>query len=301
MEIREKSVFPRHKVCGEFLSPALASILDELGVWCDCEAYGPPRLERARLVLGKYEKEWRLAEPARGLSRYALDQALLNAAIDRGAVLVREAAIPIEDGSVLATGRNRKAARGARLFGFKAHFTGPADDAISLFFLDGGTYAGVSAVEQGITNVCGLAPEETLRLFDFQPDELIRQDDRLRQRLEPLSRTAKWLMTGPLVFGPGFPSVPAWYPAGDALGFVDPFTGSGLLAAVATGRLAGRAAAEHRAVRDYLRLCDAALGSQYRVARLFRESIECGIAEWLARWIPGEWLFRWTRPGFRTA
>ena len=66
-----------------------------------------------------------------------------------------------------------------------------------------------------------------------------------------------WLITGPLVFADSLPPLsrePA-YLAGDALGFIDPFTGSGILSAVLTGKLAGAAAARRTPNNEYLRQC----------------------------------------------
>jgi hypothetical protein len=112
----------------------------------------------------------------------------------------------------------------------------------------------------------------------------------------------QWLITGPLVFRDGFraPPVPGEYPAGDALGFVDPFTGSGILAALLTGRMAGHAAAHGHAEAGHIRDCRRALGRQYSVAGLLRRAITSGWAEHLAGWTPGEWLFRLTRPSLLT-
>ena len=69
--------------------------------------------------------------------------------------------------NVITTGRSSQSRRGGRLFGFKAHFDGPADDAVELYFA-GSMYVGVNCVEDGFTNVCGLAPEEHLRRCRFR-------------------------------------------------------------------------------------------------------------------------------------
>ncbi len=58
------------------------------------------------------------------------------------------------------------------MFGFKAHFEGPVNDAVELFFFRG-CYVGVSAIENGITNICGIAPEETLRACEFHMDDFL--------------------------------------------------------------------------------------------------------------------------------
>jgi hypothetical protein len=256
-----------------------------------------------KLHFGRHEKMWRLPAPAFGLSRYRLDQLLLDAALARGAKLVCEAFPSEGQPAIFAHGRKAKAAaqKGSRLFGFKAHFSGPVDDAVELFF-NSRAYAGVSAVEGGITNICGLAPESLLASHGFDIDHLVGGWSALRARIRPLARTMDWMITGPLLFRRAFhsPGGERQYPAGDALGFIDPFTGSGILSAVVTGRLAGEAAARNLSAKAYLRQCARLLRFQYWVSSLARFAILSGLAEELARWLPGELLFNLTRPHVAT-
>jgi len=296
----EKSAFPRHKVCGEFLSPEIAPLLDGLGVWARFAQAHPASLKQINLYLGSRRKNWKLAEPAFGLSRYALDELLIRHAAACGATVVRDTGgAPSASGppTVLAHGRKTSAPKGSRLFGFKAHFSGPVDDSVDLFFFSG-CYAGVSAVENGITNVCALAPESFLQHHHFHMDAVLEQSLPLRERLAPLTRKMDWLITGPLVFRDNFHGPPSEniYCAGDALGFVDPFTGSGILAALLTGRIAGFAAARHLPAADYVRQCRSSLGIQYHTTSILRALVQNGIAEKLARFVPGRWLFELTRP-----
>jgi menaquinone-9 beta-reductase len=297
VRLYEKSHFPRHKVCGEFLSPEIQPALESLGVWNDFLRAGPCSIRSVQLHFGRREKAWRLPAPAFGLSRYRFDQLLASAAVSRGADLVCGTLHPaVGETTVVAHGRKAAAQKGSRLFGFKAHFTGPASEVVELFF-QSGAYAGVSSVENGITNVCALAPESRLAAHGFDIDRLVQSWGPLRDRLAGLSRTMDWLITGPLLFGRARHANSAnHYPAGDALGFIDPFTGSGILSAVLTGRLAGSAAARNLPSTDYLRQCERLLRSQYRVSSLVRFAILSGLAESLARWLPGELLFSLTRP-----
>jgi hypothetical protein len=263
-----------------------------MGLWSAFLAAGPARITRAVLHLGTHPKRFSL-EPAYSLSRYSLDHLLLRQAILRGADLRVEAAKPGEAPTVLAHGRQASAQAGERLFGFKAHFRGPVDDAVELFFFRG-CYVGVSSVENQFTNVCGLAPERLLRECGFAPEALFNEP--LRERVAPLERAMEWLITGPLVFHDEFQGRTRVYLAGDALGFVDPFTGSGVLAALLTGGLAGRAAAQGRSVQDHQAACRRVLGRQYSVASLLRRLLGAGLAEKLAAFVPGRILYRMTRP-----
>ncbi len=294
----EKSRFPRHKVCGEYLSPEVLPVLRALGAWDSILEARPAVMRRLILHFRSSEKRCMLPESAFGLSRYCLDQLLFNAAIKSGARnQVEPLPEPFAGSTVLAYGRKNASPRGNRLFGFKAHFTGPANDAVELFFFDG-CYVGVNAVEDGITNVCGLGPENILSRFDFDMDAVVASSKPLANRLEPLARQWKWLTTGPLVFQNAFRSGSEFssYPAGDALSFVDPFTGSGMLSALTTGRLAGIAAARGTPVHEYIDQCRRRLERPYQFSALFRGLLANGWGEGLAGLVPGQLLVWLTRP-----
>jgi len=294
VRVIEKSRLPRHKVCGEFFSPEIEIELDRLGAWSAFLAAGPARVRRIILHFGSREKTSRLAEPAFGLSRYTFDRMMLDQARGAGADLASE--LGDEVPQIVATGRRATGSpRGQRLFGFKTHFKGPADDAVELFFFERG-YVGVTAIEGGRTNVCGLAPESFLSRFGFDYDAIVMQCPALRDRLQPLERVTPWFSTGPLQYGQAFANGGDAYPAGDALSFIDPFTGSGLLAAVRSGAMAGRAAAIGQPVAEYLRDCRASLRQPFQVAGVLRRALEGGWAEKLAAWAPSRLLFALTRP-----
>jgi flavin-dependent dehydrogenase len=297
VDLFEKSRFPRHKVCGEFLSPEIAEVLDRLGVWGNLEAEHPAVIRRLALYFRSGEKHSNLPETAFGLSRYRFDALLFDEAVRLGARVSREAGETGNGPVVIAHGRKAAVRKGRRVFGFKAHFQGPVDDAVELFFF-GGCYVGLNPVENGVTNVCGLGPEDLLMSRGFDIDEVVRSFKPLRERLAPLARSMDWLKVGPLVYGNRFAGDVAEgeYPAGDALQFVDPFTGSGLLSAVTAGRLAGIAAARGTPSRDYIRECRRRLEAPFQVSSLLRTALATGWAERLAAFVPGSWLVHLTRP-----
>ncbi len=297
VQVIERARLPRHKVCGEFLSPEIEPELRALGVWDAFTAARPARVERVALCFGARRKEARLPEAAWGLSRYAFDALLLGQAQSAGAQITQTWAGPAgQPATVLACGRRSpETRRGRRQFGFKAHFEGPVNDAVELYFFDG-CYAGVSAIEDGRTNVCGLGPEDFLARFHFAYDDVLRRSPALAERLAPLHRVIPWVSTGPLEYGQRFHPGPEPYPAGDALSFVDPFTGSGLLAAVRSGAIAGRAAARRETSQAYLAQCHASLKKPFQVASLLRRMVANGWAERLAGMAPPALLFALTRP-----
>jgi flavin-dependent dehydrogenase len=107
-----------------------------------------------------------------------------------------------------------------------------------------------------------------------------------------------WLTTGPLYFRDRLndPPPPGQYPTGDQVSFVDPFTGTGILAALVSGAAAGQAAAIGRSPIEYLEETARRLRPALRVSAIFRWAIEAGVADRLLRWIPSSWLVGWTRP-----
>lgn len=306
VDLFERSKLPRHKVCGEFVSPEMLPLLEALGVAREFSDRGPARIGRLLLQFGSRKKVAALPESAYGLSRYAFDDLLFRRAVEAGARHVSSpAAADPTPPVVIAHGRkDAVSGKGGRIFGFKAHYRGPAGDAIELHFFDGG-YVGINAVENGVTNVCGLARESLLAGIGFEYDALIEAVPSLRDRLGPLTRSMDWLTTGPLVYGNRFEETPreGVYPAGDALSFVDPFTGSGMYCAVVSGMIAGRSAARGVAAADHLRECREALGRPFAFASFFRSVVAAGWAEHLLPLVPGAWLYRLTRPrrtrGFR--
>jgi flavin-dependent dehydrogenase len=297
--VYEKSRFPRHKVCGEFLSHGVAEVFAELGLWDSFRALNPATMTRLELHFPTRTFRYSLPNPCFGLSRFVLDEWLRQQAVAAGADWRQEPAPPADAVGtrvVLAHGRKEAAPKGSRVFGFKAHHRGPATDAIELHFFDG-CYVGVNPAGNGVVNVCGLGPEAVLARYGFDYDALCDRIPSLRARRQTLTRQAEWLSVGPLVYRnpPRAAMHEGVYPAGDALGFVDPFTGTGMFNALLSGMLAGRAAARGEDVGIYLRECGRLLHRPFLVSSLFRKALETGLAERGAGWMPGWLLFRLTR------
>lgn len=298
VEIYEKSRFPRHKVCGEFLSGQAAGLLRHLGVWPAIAAEAVP-IREMLVTFGHRQRRATLPEPAWGLSRRRLDELLLDAARERGAAFFREPGGPGPQRTIVATGRHSRQPKGERLFGFKAHFTGASSERVELYFFGEGSYLGVSPVEGGRVNVCGIAPEGLLARYGFEVDAMLGAYPVLAERLRPLHREWEWLHVGPVTFrAPGSEALlrEGEYCCGDALGFVDPFTGSGILTALLTGTLAGRAAARGESVAAYVTNCRRRLYPAYLASQVFRHALARGWAELFVPWVPLSWLFTLTRP-----
>ena len=115
VRIFEKSAFPRHKVCGEFLSPAILPLLRRAGCEAGFLQLRPAVLRSIRLHFGTRVIRHPLPESAYGLSRYELDRLLLEHAASAGAQVVREHWSTAAQGVavILAAGRRSIAPAGA--------------------------------------------------------------------------------------------------------------------------------------------------------------------------------------------
>ncbi len=155
VSILEAGAYPRHRVCGEFITGLSASTIDRLGL--------APFLADAQLhrevtwfLRERPLRHQTLSEPAFALSRHALDQRLANAFIAAGGDLrthTRADLTDAPDGRIFATGR-----RPARpeWIGLKCHaFDLPLVSELELH-LGNHAYVGLCAVEDGRINVSGL-------------------------------------------------------------------------------------------------------------------------------------------------
>jgi menaquinone-9 beta-reductase len=284
----DKSKFPRHKVCGEFLDAQTAPWLLALG---DLRY---EYINRVSLIWPQAQKDFALPRPAFGISRYQLDSALLNSALRQGATFVNEARAPHAN-AIVAHGRKASQVKGARQFGYKVHIRGRQNDAVELYFHSSG-YTGVNPIEDGLTNVCGLASEADLKRHNWNPLEFLLSQPHLAPRLQACQLNMDWLFTGPLEYGPTDPT--EGYAAGDALNFTDPFTGSGMLCALLSGRLAARSLHEGRSANEHRQAARKLLGSPYSISSLLRKTLRWPIAPYAVQLLPGRALYQLSRPRF---
>lgn len=191
----DRNHFPRHKVCGEFLSPESRSMLNTLGLHGVVESLQPVLINRTRLIISSGNTlEIPLPSAALGVSRFLLDSTLHRAASSSG-VHVQTATtvtsvlpsdrgfiIHAKQGEVSHTYRARAviAAWGANCrsglpghqpvgsvknayIGVKSHFSGiEMEPVVELYFFDGG-YLGISPIEGGLVNVAALLKREAFR------------------------------------------------------------------------------------------------------------------------------------------
>ena len=159
--VHEALAYPRHRVCGEFICGVSKTSLQDLGV---CDALRDARLLRTTAWFRGGECLYRapLPVPALGISRYALDQRLADTFREAGGMLrTRErfgpknggGDVPEPPGVVWTAGR--QVVR-SEWIGLKMHALDLETRADLELHLGDHAYAGVSAVEDGRVNVCGL-------------------------------------------------------------------------------------------------------------------------------------------------
>lgn len=157
--IREAGRYPRHRVCGEFITGLGTETIQALGIGETLTDARPAEtvawFDRRGAILQRH-----LPGRALCLSRHRLDQQLAALFEEHGGDLQtneRTAATPSE-GTVLACGR--KPDSRSRLVGLKQHFHGLELAADLEMHLGRGTYVGLTRVEDGAVNVCGLFRHE---------------------------------------------------------------------------------------------------------------------------------------------
>jgi flavin-dependent dehydrogenase len=262
----ERGRFPRHKVCGEFVS---AECLALLKVLLDPRHAALLRdavtIPGARLFLDSRTLSTVIDPSAASIARLDLDLALWESAesagvdarqqvsvrsvVGTGPFRVATSAGEFESRAVInASGRwsnlhasAGKAAQPERWIGIKAHFSEPSPNpSVDLYFFDGG-YCGVQPVElnaahsgNGRVNACAMVRANVASTL---PDVFARHPA-LRERSlrwQPLSDPVS---TSPLIFRKPHPQRDGTLMAGDAAGFVDPFVGDGISLAVRSASLA---------------------------------------------------------------
>jgi len=216
----EQTTYPRHKLCGEFLSPESQASFRRLGVLATVAEAGAQSINRVRLsdASGR-STEHALPDTAWGLSRYRLDALLFRTAcaagaegrpdtratdvrgtLDRGFV-VKTTAGPVRGDIVL--GAYGRRSRLDRTFGrpfletaspyvaFKAHFEGPSVPASIEVHSAPGGYCGVSPIEARKANVCWIGRVDTLKSAGGTAESMLsvlRENPALNARLRGLTR-----------------------------------------------------------------------------------------------------------------
>lgn len=158
--VLEAGSYPRHKVCGEFVSGRGRDVLRRLEIEPKLMAAGAKAGSSVEFFADTFRAGQRaLPDEALCLSRHAMD-AVLAAELKRlGGKLVtgKRATNELGEGFVRATGRRPQANdEGWRYFGLKAHVRGAALESDLEMHLTTSGYVGLCRIEGDDVNVCGL-------------------------------------------------------------------------------------------------------------------------------------------------
>ena len=270
----ERGHFPRHKVCGEFVSAESLELLKDLLA----PNHHPlitdaPRINRSRIFLDNAELDAKINPPAASITRFDLDSALWQSALSSGVDARGDCQVQAVEGTgpftvvgggnvvegravINATGRwsnlTSPATRARastskdrpenRWIGIKAHFreASPSPSpSVDLYFFEGG-YCGVQPItcpQNGsgtVVNACAMVQAEAATTLQ----EVFRAHPALRDRSTRWTPLMAPVTTSPLVFHPPELVHRGMLQAGDTATFVDPFIGDGISLALRSGAMA---------------------------------------------------------------
>ncbi len=159
--LHEAGTYPRHRVCGEFISGRGQEVLQRLGLETLLRHAGATDARTAAFFFGRRRATVQeLPQPALCLSRFELDELLATQFLQAGGDLRENSTWRgprAQPGVVLAHGRRRPSGQAdAHWFGLKLHAKNVALIAdLEMHVITGG-YVGVCRLPRGETNVCGL-------------------------------------------------------------------------------------------------------------------------------------------------
>jgi len=268
----DRQSFPRKKVCGGCLSAAAVQLLAQSGIDSNIKSLGAEPVNRMDLRCGSAGFGFDLP-PGLAITRAALDSALSEAAVQRGATFLDSVSASLGDVSpkgdtrtvcftdrgqnlgtvaspvvIVASGLNRSCLPGNNEF--EQHMTrhsrmglGTTIDCQDDNYPPGqihmaigiGGYVGLARVEDGKLNVAAALDASYLRSCGDSSQATGRLLDQCGYPDVEQLATAHWQGTAPLTTRILRPVGQRVFILGDAAGYVEPFTGEGMTWALATG------------------------------------------------------------------
>ncbi len=263
----EKNSFPKHKVCGEYISNEVLPYLKWLDL--DIESLRPTKISnlefstengqtiKAKLPLGGF-----------GISRFVLDEFLFNQAVANGCKIIQETVESIhfiDDEFTITTTDDTKlkckiviGAFGKRSnidhnlnrnfiqkkthwLAVKAHYSGNFNEKLVGLYNFNGGYCGVSKVEDNKINICYLADYQTFKKYknidDYQTNVLCKNPN-----LKHIFQNCSLLFDKPITisqisFEPKKAIENHILMIGDAAGLIHPLCGNGMAMAIHSAKI----------------------------------------------------------------
>jgi flavin-dependent dehydrogenase len=270
----EKSDYPRHKVCGEYISNEVLPYL----LWLDIDIWewNPERISsfefttqngktaRTKLPLGGF-----------GISRHMLDNILYEKALSNGCIILKETVtnIAFENDEFSVATVNQTVCSKLVLGAFgkrsnidqflardfitkkspwlavKGHYSGNIpNEQVALHNFNGG-YCGVSKVENNIINICYLADYATFKKYknieEYQKNVLYKN-----KQLKSVFQNSTLLFDKPLTisqvsFDKKRPVEDHILMIGDSAGLIHPMCGNGMAMAIHSAKIASELILEY--------------------------------------------------------
>jgi menaquinone-9 beta-reductase len=277
----DKASFPRHKPCSDYVNPAGARLLAEMGLLQPILDAGAHCMDGMLVHApngGRFLADYAKAEPGRaaiGLSRYHLDQLLLERAKSTGVTVCERAHVRelLREGErvigVVATidglreeiraplvigadGRNSVVARSLgisdpmrwlRKTGIAAHYRGVTGlDRYGEMHVGRHLYAGLAPLECGLTNVTIVAGDRSVQqraasIEDYFA-EALRTLPAVAAKLDGAERVGGIRGVGTMAHRARRTAGDGYLLVGDAATFLDPFAGEGIYEALLAATLA---------------------------------------------------------------
>lgn len=270
----EKSNFPRHKVCGEYISNEILLYLKWLDA--DVSELNPTNISNFEFTTnnGKSAKA-KLPLGGFGISRYTLDNFLYQKAIANNCIIMKENVTDVSfqndiftvtASDQILTSKIVLGAFGKRSnidqvldrsffhkkspwLAVKAHYSGNLDnDLVALHNFKGG-YCGVSKVENNIINICYLADYKTFKQYknieEYQQNVLYKN-----KHLKSVFENSALLFDKPLTISQiSFDKKQAVenhiIMIGDTAGLIHPLCGNGMAMAIHSAKIASELILEY--------------------------------------------------------
>jgi menaquinone-9 beta-reductase len=228
--VLEAGNYPRHRVCGEFISGVSGETLEALGI---ADLFEGARQHRTLAWLdgGREIHRDEFKEPALGISRHRLDERLRNRAESLGAIVRTGVRCKPDPREGLVWTAGRRPCNGGWI-GLKAHVRSVPISADLEMHAGKNGYAGLAGVEDDWINVCGLFRID--RTISATGAELLPAylDAGGNGHLAALLRAGEW-REGSFCAVAGFELgrqtvIPGLLALGDAESMIPPFTGNGM-------------------------------------------------------------------------
>ncbi|MES2410492.1 MAG: NAD(P)/FAD-dependent oxidoreductase [Bacteroidota bacterium] len=271
----EKNKYPKHKVCGEYISNEVLPYLNWLKL--DLSQLNPTHIKKLHFSTTEGRNiTTSLPLGGFGISRYALDNFLFQKAIANGCRFVQETVDAItfdQDIFTVTTAKEHEFKSRVVLGAFgkrstidqkmqrnfikqkspwlavKAHYNGNfPDDVVGLHNFKGG-YCGVSKVENDKINICYLADYDTFKnyknLEEYQ-EKVVAKNPNLKRIFESMTLVSeKPLTISQISFAPKHTVDNHVLMIGDTAGLIHPLCGNGMAMAIHSAKIASDLVAKY--------------------------------------------------------